>query len=204
MAKGKSAFDVFVSHGPRDAAISADIARVLRSYDLRVFTDAELGAGQTTEDVLWEAISESQAFVTVIAETDPSASTALELGAAKAWNKPIYAVASNPATARLPVGLKGMTIYPPSRIEEIAQEIKKASGLLSDVDLAVLIEEYRRIGVPVDQLLIQPTLLSTLAKHFNKRTKRNVGAEELVRTLLRLRKRGTLRPSNTNKRPKAI
>ena len=204
MAKGKSSFDVFISHGPRDAAISADIARVLRSYDLRVFTDAEVGAGQTIEDVLWEAISESQAFVTVIPETDPSASSALELGAAKAWNKPIYAVASNPATARLPVGLQGMTLYPPSRIEEIAQEIKKSSGLLSEVDLAVLTEEYRRIGVPVDQLLLQPKQLSTLTKQFNKRTKRNVGAEELVRTLLRLRKAGRLRSSSTSKRPKAV
>ena len=134
MAKGKSTFDVFISHSHRDAAISAEIARVLRSYDLRVFTDAEVGAGQNIEDVLWEAISESQALEAIIPETDPSASISLELGAARAWNKPIYAVASNPATVRLPVGLQGMTIYPSSRIEEIAQEIKKASGLLTEAD----------------------------------------------------------------------
>ena len=204
MAKGKSTFDVFISHSHRDAAVSADIARVLRSYDLSVFTDAEVGTGQSFEDMIWEAMSESQALVAIIPETDPSASIAFELGAAKAWNKPIYAVASNPATVRLPVGLQGMMIYPPSRIEEIAQEIKKASGLLSEADQAVLIEEYHRIGVPVDQLLLQPTQLSTLTKQFKKRAKRNVAAEELVRTLLRLRKRGKLRPSNTSKRTKAI
>ncbi len=73
MAKGKTTFDVFVSHGQRDAAISAEIARVLRSYGLKVFTDAEVGADEAVEDVLWEAISESQAFVTIISETDPSA-----------------------------------------------------------------------------------------------------------------------------------
>jgi hypothetical protein len=204
MARRKSTFDVFISHSRREAGISAEIARVLRSYDLKVFTDAEVGVGQTIEDQLWEAISESQAFVAIISETDPSASIALELGAAKAWNKPIYAVAANPATARLPVGLQGMTIYPPSRIEEIAQEIKKASGLLSEADLALLIEEYHRVGVPVDQLLLQPTLLSKLTKQFKKRAKRNVGAEELVRTLLRLRKGGKLRPSDTSKRSSAI
>ncbi len=104
----------------------------------------------------------------------------------------------------LPVGLRGMTLYPPSRIEEIAQEIKKLSGLLSEVDLAVLIDEYHRVGVPVDQLLLQPKQLSTLTKQFNKRAKRNVGAEELLRTLLRLRKRGSLRPSSSSKRPKAV
>jgi hypothetical protein len=203
MDKEKSSFDVFISHGRREAAVSADIARVLRSYDLKVFTDAEVGPAQTIEDVIWEAMSESQALVAIIPETDPSAWFAFELGAAKAWNKPIYAVASNPATVRLPVGLQGMMIYPPSRIEEIAQEIKKASALLSDSDQAVLIEEYHRIGVPVDQLPLQPKQLSMLAKQFKKRAKRDVAAEELMRTLLRLRKRGELRASHTSKRPKA-
>lgn len=102
MPKGKSTFDVFISHSHRDAAVSEDIARVLRSYGLRVFTDPEVGAGQTIEDAIWEAMSESQALVAIIPETDPSAWIAFELGAAKAWNKPIYAVASSPATARLP------------------------------------------------------------------------------------------------------
>ena len=109
MAKGKPTFDVFISHSHRDAAVSADIARVLRSYDLSVFTDTDVDTGQSFEDMIWEAMSESQALVAIIPETDPSASIAFELGAAKAWNKPIYAVASNPATVRLPVGLQGMT-----------------------------------------------------------------------------------------------
>jgi hypothetical protein len=162
---------------------------------LRVFTDAEVVAGQSIEDAIWEAMSESQALVAVIPEGDPSARIAFELGAAKAWNKPIYGVASNPAASRLPAGLQGMIVYPPSRIEEIAQEIKKMSGLLSDAEQKVLVEEYHRIGVPVDQLLLQPNELSRLTKQFRKRAKRNVASEELVRTLLRLRKRGELQPS---------
>jgi hypothetical protein len=199
MTKPKTTFDVFISHSHRDAAISAELARVLRSYDLRVFTDAEIVAGQSIEDVIWEAMSESQALVALIPDGDPSAWIAFELGAAKAWNKPIFAIASNPAAPRLPVGLHGMMIYPPSRIDEIAQEIKKMSGLLSDADQQILIEEYHRVGVPVDQLLLQPKQLSRLTKQFKKRAKRNVASEELVRTLLRLRKRGALRPSNVSK-----
>jgi hypothetical protein len=204
MAKEKSSFDVFISHSHRDAAVTADIARVLRSYDLSVFTDAEIETGQSFEDMIWEAMSESQALVAVIPESDPSALIAFELGAAKAWNKPIYAVASNPSAVRLPVGLQGMTIYPPSRIEEIAQEIKNAPVVLSDTDHAVLIEEYHRIGVSVDQLLLQPNELSNLTRQFEKRTKRHVPAEELVRKLLRLRKQGKLRSSHTRKRSKAV
>src|SRR5260370_11521343 len=193
MAKGNSPFDVFISASHRDAALSFELAHVLRSYDLSVFLDAEVVARQSIEDTIWEAMSESQAMVAVIPETEPSAWIAFELGAAKAWNKPIYPVASNPVAARLPAGLHGMTIYSPSRIEEIAQEIKKSSGLLSASDKAILIEEYHRIGVPVDQLVLQPNQLSKLTKQFKKRAKRNVPTEELVRTLLRLRKRGELR-----------
>jgi hypothetical protein len=203
MAREKPSFDVFISHSHRDATISADLARVLRSYDLRVFTDAEVVAGESIENAIWEAISESQALVAVIPETDPSAWIAFELGAAKAWNKPIYAVAFKPAAARLPFGLQGIRIYPLSRIEEIAQEIKRSSASLSEPDQALLVEEYHRIGVPVDQLLLQPKQLARLTKQFKKRAKRTVAAEELVRTLLRLRKRGKLRPSNASKRPKA-
>src|SRR5947209_5323574 len=140
MAKDKATIDVFISHSHRDTAISAELARVLQSYDLRVFTGPEAIAGQSIEDSIWEAMSESQAFVAVIPETEPSAWIAFELGAAKAWNKPIYAVASNPAAARLPAGLHGMTIYSPSRIEEIAQEIERSLGMLSETDQAMLIE----------------------------------------------------------------
>ena len=57
--------------------------------------DAEADTDQSFENLIWEAMSESQALVAIIPETDPSASIAFELGAAKAWNKPIYAVASN-------------------------------------------------------------------------------------------------------------
>ncbi|MGO9467959.1 MAG: toll/interleukin-1 receptor domain-containing protein [Isosphaeraceae bacterium] len=204
MPEKKLSFDVFISHSHRDAAVSAEITRVLRSYDLKVFMDADVGVAQAVEDLIWEAMSESQALVAVIPETDPSAWSAFELGAAKAWNKPIYAVATNPATARLPVGLHGVTIYPPSRIDEIAQEIKKASGSLTDSDEAILIEEYHRIGVPVDQLVLEPKQLSTLTKQFKKRTKRHAAAEELVRALLRLRKRGRLRQLHTTNRPEAV
>jgi hypothetical protein len=194
MPKEKTTFDVFISHSHRDKKVAADLARVLQSYDLRVFTDTQaVVGGQKIEDAIWEAMSESQALVALIPEGTPSAWIAFELGAAKAWNKPTFVIASNPAASQLPVGLQGMTIYPPSRIDEVAQEIKKMSGLLSDDDQRVLVEEYQRIGVPVDELLLQPKQLSRLTSQFKRRAKRHVASEELVRMLLRLRKRGGLR-----------
>ena len=98
-----------------------------------------------------------------------------------------------------------IAIYPTSRIEEIAQAIKESSNSLSELDQSVLIAEYGRIGVPVDQLVLQPQHLSQLTSEFRKRTKRNVAAEELVRTLLRLRKSGKLpSPAGEKKRSKPV
>jgi hypothetical protein len=192
MAKNKPTFDVFISHSHRDREFSAEIARVLRSYDLKVFGDADIAPGERSEDTIWEAMAESQALVAVIPETESSAWSAFELGAAKAWNKPIYAIASNPTTARLPSSLQGMAIYSPTRIDEIAQEIKRSSRSLSESEKAVLIDEYQRIGVPIDELVLQPGHLSRLTKEFKRHSKREIAAEELVRNLLRLRKRGAL------------
>ena len=133
---------------------------------------------------------------------EPSAWIALEFGAAKAWNKPVYAIASNPSSTRLAVPLGGMVVYSPSRIEEIAQDTKRSLGSLSDSEKSVLIGEYHRIGVPVDELLLQPRHLSRLTKQFHKRTRRQATSEEPVRMLLRLRKQGALR-GTIKKRPKA-
>jgi nucleoside 2-deoxyribosyltransferase len=202
MAKVNPTIDVFISYDHQDAKFSEELARVLRSYDLKVFTAPEILGGKHIEEAIWEAMAESQALVAVVPKADASARTAFELGAAKAWNKPIYAIASDPTAARLPAGLKGMAIYSPSRIDEIAQEIKRSTGSLSDADRAVLIEEYLRIGVPVDQLVLQPALLSRLTRQFKRRARRDIASEEIVRTLLRLRKKGALRSADTKKRPK--
>jgi hypothetical protein len=201
MNKTEPSCDVFISHSWRDASFATDIAHILQSYGLKVITNADVAASEQFENVLWDAIVESQAFVAVIPETEPSASTSFELGAAKAWNKPIYAVASNASTTRLPAPLTGMVIYSPSRVEEIALEIKRSSESLSDSEKSVLIDEFHRIGQPVDELMLQPKLLSKLTKQFQKRTKRQIAAEELVRLLLRLRKTGSLRITK-RKRPK--
>ena len=203
MTKDLSTIDVFMSYSQRDAAVADQMASALRSLGLNVFTAAGIATGHNNEDAIWEAMAESKAVLAIVTEVEPSAWIAFELGAAKAWNKPVYVVGSNPVAARLPAGVHGMMIYPPSRIEEIGQEIKRHSDKLSEAEQAVLVEEYHRIGVPVDQLALQPMYLSRLTKQFKKRAKRDIASEELVRTLLLLRKRGALGTSNVKKRPKA-
>jgi hypothetical protein len=201
MVKAAAPYDVFVSYNRRDADLARQIAQTMQSYGLNVFTDADLESGKRNENTLWEAIAESQAFIAVIPETQPSASIVLELGAAKAWDMPIYAILADPSSTRLPTSLRGLLVHSPSRIEGIAQKIKQSLASLTDSEAAVLIDEYERIGVPVDRLSLQPEDLSMLSDQFKRRTSRQMAPEQLLRMLLRLRKQGALQDAKMKKRP---
>ena len=192
-------YDVFISYSHRDSRLVDEIARTMDSYGLHVFTDAELIPGAEVEDALWDAMAESQAFVTVVPAGESNAMTMFELGAARAWNKPVYAVVTDPASHKLPNWLRGASVYAPSGIEQIARTIKLAQEPLSEDEREVLIEEYHRIGIPADQLLLLPKQLAKLTSQFRKRTSRQVAPEELVRILLRLRKSGALKQAEARR-----
>jgi hypothetical protein len=202
MSKTKSLCDVFISYGPLDARLAADVARILQSFDLAVFDAKAIPQDKHLEKAVWEAMAESQAFVATVSEAAPSASTLFELGAAQGWNKPVYVIVADPALARLPDFLRRLPVFPFSRLDEVASAIKNSSTALTDTEKTVLIDEYHRLGESVDELILQPALLSKLTKQFRKRAKRQVASEELLRMLLRLRKRGELRPASKTIRAK--
>jgi hypothetical protein len=125
---------------------AAELSRVLHSYGLEVFTDAGVNGSKAAEGARWDAMAESQALIAVIPEGDPSPTVRVKLGAAHAWNKPTYGIVYDPASTRLPPPLRGLAVYPRSRIDEVAQEIKRSIELLADDETAALIDEYQRIG----------------------------------------------------------
>ncbi len=201
MVKANQTYDVFISHSHQDTQSGQEIARILRSYDLQVFTNAEIPVGAKLEDAIWDAMAESHAMVAIISEGEPSAWLVFEIGAARAWNKPVYGIVSNPSSTRLPAALHDLRVYPASRIDEVAQEIKRSSESLSDSEIESLVDAYRRTDVSVDQLALQPQRLSELTKQFQKQTGRQAPGEQLLRILLRLRKQRALPPiskSNTH------
>src|ERR1700761_8199908 len=112
MIESKATYDVFLSHSQRDAAFASDIAHVMQAYGLKVFTGAEVPVGEPIEDAIWEALAESHAFVVIVPDSEQNVFPAFELGAAKAWNKSVYAVASNPTATSLPLSLRGTVVYP--------------------------------------------------------------------------------------------
>jgi TIR domain len=201
MRNGKQPYDVFIAHSPSDRQLAAQVAEVLRSYDLCVFDDSADLTGANLEETLWDAIAESRALVVTLSAGPPGASLLVELGAAKAWNKPIYAVTSQPSLSAMPTVFRDVQVYPTSRVDEIARSIVRSGQPLSSHDSKLLSDLYVQVGMPVDQLAQQPLHLMELVKLFNKQSERQLAGEQLMSLLLRNRKQGLL-PSLTKRPPK--
>lgn len=193
MPRVRSTYDVFIAHTRRDMDTAMEVADVMRSYELNAFVDtAEIDEGSKLEETIWEAMAESIALVAIIPQDVTSAWMAFELGAAKAWNKPVYALASQGSFHDLPISLRDVTIYPLSRAYEVALSIKRSAEPISSEDEKHLITAYEEIGVAADQLALQPKHLAKLVTLFHRRTGRQMSGEQLMSLLLRLRKRGRL------------
>ena len=193
LAKSNPPTDVFLAYAHRDAGIAAEIARTLRSYELNVFLDQDtLSLGESGEDLVRDAISECDALVCLVSSDPPTSWMLVEFGAAQAWQKPVYFVAAEPTLARLPDPFQKYSIFPRTRVEELARKIKQATDRLSDDETTVLAELYLRTGIPADLLLTQSNQLSKMTKQFNRKTGRCIKADQLMALLLRGRKQGRL------------
>jgi TIR domain len=193
MAKTDNSYDVFVAYDHRDRARASTVVDVLQSYGLKVFFEpASLGAMH--EDAIWEALVECKALVLMLPLDANSSWFAFEIGAASAWNKPIYAVSAHVNTTELPFSLKYATVLPISRADEIARAVLAGKEPIASEDQRYLEEAYQKVGVAVDQLALQPQHLTKLVKEYFRRSGKKASGEQVLLQLLRNRKRGILKP----------
>src|SRR4051812_34203866 len=119
MKKFDKLFDVFISHSMNDAAFALEVAKACRAGGLEAVTDADFLSGEDVGDALREALTESRAFLAILSPSEPTSLMAIEIGAVRAWNKPIFAVVTDPSLTRLPPALSGVPLYTIGRIEEV-------------------------------------------------------------------------------------
>ena len=194
--------DVFISNSAGDAKLAAEIADAFRANGLDAVTYAELLTDANASDALWDALAESRALVAILSRSGPTPFMTFELGAARAWNKPVFGIVTDPSFTRLPSDLSGIPLFTPGRIEEVITAVKLAGQELSDADRNLLAKAYSEQEISVDQLALQPRQLEKLAHRFNVGAGKSVSGERLLSELLRLRKQGRLAKSRRNLRPK--
>jgi hypothetical protein len=204
MAKLRKTFDVFISYSPKDATTALEVATMCRESGLEAFTDMGLPPGDDWSDAIWEALAESRALLTIVSPAGPTPSMAIEIGAARAWNKPIYAVVTEPSSTRLTPGLAGIPLYTTGRLPDVIRSIRASVDQLTDEDRTVLGQIYTEMGVSTDQLALSPRKLESLVKKFTRSRGKVVEGERLLSELFRLRKQGRLagKRSSVRKRPK--
>jgi len=191
ISKSKT-YDVFISYSAADAQLAASAADALRHNGLEPFTESEIDASQNLSDAVWEALSESKALIAILSRSELSPSMGVEIGAAQAWAKPIYAVVTDPASVRLPSSLVGVRVFAAGGIEDIILDIVRSADTLSEEDRHMLSEVYVKNGTSVDRFALDHQQLRRVTERFNKKAGKNIPGERLLWEMLTMRKRGVL------------
>lgn len=186
-------YDVFLSYPLTEAGLADQVVRSLEQAGLDVFWDREIELGENLQDRIWHALAESAALIAIVPSEGPLASNiAVEVGAFKAWCKPIYIIQTTRGHVRLPAYLADCQIYPLSRVDDVVASIKRGLASLTEGECKALADIYGDYGVSADQLVSNPVAIEKFADEFSKRCKKRVTGERLMQELLRLRKSGRL------------
>jgi hypothetical protein len=193
MTTATPTYDVFLSHSSRDKHFAADVANRLKAEGLEPFYDASIQVGETVSEAIWDALAECHAFIVIVSpDSSLDAMGMVELGAAAAWNKPIFVLLNGPASLRLPDALQSYRAYPLNRVDEILGQIRHNLEPISDDERKVLAETYRDVNVSADELGQSPGSLRKLVEQFNAKTHKHLSGDRLLSELLRMRKQAKL------------
>jgi hypothetical protein len=182
---------VFLSYSSRDHALADTLRRALASSGFDVLRAQETPSGAPIEDAIRDLMRASDVFVVVASPDQVNSSwTAFEVGAAMAWEKPIFVVTSEPRS--LPPYLARYRVVDASELPRLIGSVKRETAPLTEEERRILRTVYTGMGVPSDRLAFDPEAVSTLVDSFNRLSRSNSSPDRLVRELLRMRKAGTL------------
>ena len=191
MTRTRQYYDVFLSYALGDRPVAEAVKKALTQAGLAVFDASAIQPGQEIGERVRHALATSEALVAVIASDGATSSNvAVEIGAAMAWNKPIYILQEKDGVGRLPEFLSSHRAYPLSRVDDVVGAIRRGRQPLSEADRDVLRQVYEEMRTPTDQFLNDPAQLDELASRFARRTGTRISGERLLSEMIRLRKQG--------------
>jgi hypothetical protein len=192
----RASFDVFLAHDPLDNALARAVIDRLGGERLSVFslyltepTPLEPLAASVRRE-----LRDSFSFVVLLTPTFlKSDYLPFQLGAAAAAGSPVFVLASGVVRDSLPEYLRQHPFGDLwNGLPAIAEQIRRQSRPLGEAEYASLVAAYRHVGLPVDQLLTDPTARDAVVDRFREENGRRIPQGKLVRELMRLRKSGKL------------
>jgi hypothetical protein len=192
MPRDKRTYDVFLSHSLHLSERAKAVAQKFAEGGLAVFDVSGITGGEKIGEEIWKALAESWAVV-VLAESGPMpASVAVEVGAASAWNKPVYILTENKREYSVPLYISRCDVFEISDTDKVVELVAAARKPLSDDVRHVLVDAYSKLAVPTDVLLRDPALIEQLRRSVKTNSGVDLSGERIMQELLRLRKRGRL------------
>jgi hypothetical protein len=192
MSKIKKTFDVFLSYSCDSADEAKVIIKKFTDAGFSVFGFSEIGLGKNIIEEIWQALAECWAVVVLIKTETIPPSVAVEIGAASAWQKPIYIIMESKGKHNLPFVFSKYEVFSISEIEKVVNRVQKASRPLNENEQNVLVKVYLKLGIPADTLLMQPASIDRLNDMLQQESGLRLSGERIMQALLRLRKRGNL------------
>ncbi len=192
-ATASKIYDVFVSHAAADNHLATEIADSLDSVGLKAFHEGAVEPGMDIAETIWQALAESRALIAIISPEAPMRAMGMvEIGAAAAWNKPVFLLINGPSSTKLPTALSMYPVYPLGRLEEVVRAIRTGFEPLTDNERDILADIYLHLNTPTDQLSQSPKALRELTRNFSKHADKQYSGERLLTELIRMRKKGQL------------
>lgn len=191
----KQIYDVFLSHHAQDVGLVSMVAREMEAAGCGVFslesTPVKLG-GHIQSQVL-DALVDSSAVVVLLTRASvESRWIAFEVGVAMAWDKPVFILHDGLDVRSIPEFLNQFHLAPLSDLSRVVKQIQSLRQPLSDSQRESLVEVYREVAIPVDQLLRDQKQRSKLSRLFAEQSPDPVPVNRLLQELIRLRKNGKL------------
>jgi hypothetical protein len=184
-------FDIFIVHAQSDAASVLDIAQKLSDSGFNILDDEWVEPGRPFGEGIRDAINNADAIVVLSTPASlKSDYVFIEIGAATAWDKPIFVVRSGVSVNELPVSLSPYWNCPISEMDQLtatlSSRLHEESIRLNDEEQAVLAKVYADFRLPVDEL--EYDQLEKIADRVSRRTGKQISAEMAMQGLIRMKK----------------
>jgi hypothetical protein len=192
MAKLNKTYDVFLSYSLDLRKQARIVAAKLSEAGLAVFDISEIGPRYNLAEEMWQALAESWALIVLIKPGATPPSVAVDIGAAAAWQKPVYIVTTTVGKYQLPKYFSQYEIVHLSGISNLIKSISKGRKPLTDEDRNALKKAYLKLRIPTDQLIREPRYVQKLQQMLRNEYRITISNERMMQELLRLRKSGRL------------
>lgn len=153
---------VFLSHSHKDAGLASFVTTALESQGVGVFTVLDLSPGTQIAKAIRDDLVASTAVVILATPNSVSSQNlAFEAGMAMTVQKPIFVLYDGVALSELPKFISQYQVFPVSQSGQVSRQILSSQENLTEDEVALMVEAYQDLGVPLDQLVMNTDLLMT-------------------------------------------